>query len=267
MKANEISMVAAVVSANVFTFKRSKNCNFLFLCQTGSRAASFGGSLNPWRMTSFWSCFQFPAHDIFYCALCQTYMWSKSSRTGKCLVASRVVHRRLIMYETFFNDGLSLPDLHRRPPLPPPPWKTLHSTHVTHPPHSRSIWSGIARRPRSASDVGPRDADQSLGLCVSRLIRAPDGFCGPGLSGWERQKAAWNRWQMFASDGSERLWYASFAPRPLCSGPSKKPLLPGWLTPGSVSSTPALSRGSRHGHERHTSEASGCLRSLEAASH
>lgn len=34
-------------SANVFTFKRSKNCNFLFLCQTGSRAARFGGSLDP----------------------------------------------------------------------------------------------------------------------------------------------------------------------------------------------------------------------------
>lgn len=50
-------------------------------------------------------------------------------------VASRVVHRRLIMYETFFNDGLSLPDLHGRPSPPPPPcWNTWHSTHVTHPP-------------------------------------------------------------------------------------------------------------------------------------
>lgn len=54
MKANEISMEAAVVSANVFTFKRSKNCNFLFLCQAGSRAARFGGSLDP------------VTHDIIY---------------------------------------------------------------------------------------------------------------------------------------------------------------------------------------------------------
>lgn len=193
-------------------------------------------------MTSFWSCFQFP--DIFFCALCQTHMKQIQQDWNMSNVASRAVHLQLIMYETFFNDGLPLPDLHRPRP---PPWRTLHSTHITPPPHSHSIWSGIARRPRSASAVSPRDADHSRSLCVSRLIHAPDGFCRPGLSGWERQKAARSRRQMFASGGSERRSDTPLLLRVLFVVALQKndPSLVDWHQAASPHRR-AASRGSRH---------------------
>lgn len=71
-------------------------------------------------------------------------------------------------------------------------FRTRHCASPTQLPH-HLIWNYLASQISlwcQPPPPNPRDADHSLSIRVSRLIRAPDGFRRRGLSRRERQKAA-----------------------------------------------------------------------------
>lgn len=138
-------------SVDVFTFKRSKINNFLFLCQTCSHvAAQFWRDC---RHSDAWHDFDHASHfqhmmSLFLLSARNTCEVNPAGLENvPCGVNSS---SRLKLSLTSVFAGFT----------PPPSRKSLHSTNIP-PPHN--IRSGVARRPRSSPSYSP----------VTLIIRSP----------------------------------------------------------------------------------------------